>query len=538
MDSPEVLNHIVFRYTERPNELLNECSAFLKEICANDMIEKQVKNSALSKKMQITLHQYCAEAYYFLDMHDRAHAALETALSLRDVESNGFQVCCSSLLSAKVALKQNKFLAAIFSLESALQCDCELPISVSYVCHFYLGYLYINIGLFRLSVGHFYCIRNQNREANDCFTVFSILSEAENVQEFKGLVEAICSSQEDTNLIIVQKLILYFILRRISVRYRKSVVKHPKELISFLDSEARCIGNEILHAFTGGACQDIDKTEDIIRFTQDMEIFRLPLYFLTDCVSSFRSSVIMEFFHLKIDEHMDFNKCMEKICDIVNPESSYGFHEHGPSDITQYLSGSSIAKLDFEGFPKLLSDPCSIHMELYDSLPHKTLLTRTEWSFLSLCIETGINKWKLLYNSAVHGMSFRTMRQMVHNHVNIIFIFESSKGCRLGAYVSGKAKSSATVHFGSHTSFVFTNSPAALRKTYHTFEVYRPTEANKYFALLTQTYLSFGGGDACALRIDENFLEVYSQPCSTFGSPRLLDADYEELLSVECWSVW
>ncbi|XP_060180041.1 uncharacterized protein LOC132609872 isoform X2 [Lycium barbarum] len=112
-------------------------------------------------------------------------------------------------------------------------------------------------------------------------------------------------------------------------------------------------------------------------------------------------------------------------------------------------------------------------------------------------------QWILLYSTARHGISLRTL-------------------IRKSADISGPCL------LGTNQTFVFTT-------LYGEPRLFRPTGANRYFHLCLNDILALGGGGNFALSLDGELLSGSSGPCETFGNSFLAHDQEFELKNVELW---
>ncbi|OVA06450.1 EF-hand domain [Macleaya cordata] len=158
-------------------------------------------------------------------------------------------------------------------------------------------------------------------------------------------------------------------------------------------------------------------------------------------------------------------------------------------------------------------------------------------------------EWKLLYHSAVNGLSFNTfMGNISMGEGPTVLIIKDKEGCIYGGYASQPWERHSDF-YGDMKSFLFQLCPQA--------SIYRPTGANTnlqwassnlHIALIDCAMnfssesipngLGFGGRvHHFGLFLSASFDQGQTFTCTTFGSPCLSKASriYPEV--IECWGV-
>ncbi|OIT38938.1 PREDICTED: oxidation resistance protein 1-like [Nicotiana attenuata] len=171
-----------------------------------------------------------------------------------------------------------------------------------------------------------------------------------------------------------------------------------------------------------------------------------------------------------------------------------------------------------QSVPNLIDDSVFISPGLYDffqsSLPN---------------IVKGC-QWVLLYSTAKHGISLRTLiRKSADTSGPCLLITGDKQGAVFGGLLEAPLKPTAKRKYqGTIQTFVFTT-------VYGEPRLFRPTGANRYFYLCMNDFLALGGGGHFALCLDGDLLSGNSGPCDTFGNSSLAHNEEFELKNVELW---
>ncbi|XP_009594712.1 uncharacterized protein [Nicotiana tomentosiformis] len=171
-----------------------------------------------------------------------------------------------------------------------------------------------------------------------------------------------------------------------------------------------------------------------------------------------------------------------------------------------------------QSVPNLIDDSVFISPGLYDffqsSLPN---------------IVKGC-QWVLLYSTAKHGISLRTLiRKSADTSGPCLLITGDKQGAVFGGLLEAPLKPTAKRKYqGAIQTFVFTT-------VYGEPRLFRPTGANRYFYLCMNDFLALGGGGHFALCLDGDLLSGNSGPCDTFGNSCLAHNEEFELKNVELW---
>ncbi|GAA0172285.1 hypothetical protein LIER_26137 [Lithospermum erythrorhizon] len=139
-------------------------------------------------------------------------------------------------------------------------------------------------------------------------------------------------------------------------------------------------------------------------------------------------------------------------------------------------------------------------------------------------------QWVLLYSTAKHGISLRTLfRKSGELSGPCLLITGDKKGAVFGGLLESPLKPTGKRKYqGTNQTFVFTT-------LYGAPVLFRPTGANRYFYLCMNDLLAIGGGGNFALCMDGDMLRGTSGPCETFGNLCLAHDQEFELKNVELW---
>ncbi|KAK4341648.1 hypothetical protein RND71_040149 [Anisodus tanguticus] len=137
-------------------------------------------------------------------------------------------------------------------------------------------------------------------------------------------------------------------------------------------------------------------------------------------------------------------------------------------------------------------------------------------------------QWVLLYSTARHGISLRTLiRKSADISGPCLLITGDKKGAVFGGLLDAPLRPTAKRKYqGTNQTFVFTT-------LYGEPRLFRPTGANRFFFLCLNDILALGGGGNFALLLDGELLSGSSGPCETFGNSFLAHDQEFELKNVE-----
>ncbi|XP_068666167.1 uncharacterized protein [Aristolochia californica] len=196
----------------------------------------------------------------------------------------------------------------------------------------------------------------------------------------------------------------------------------------------------------------------------------------------------------------------------LDPES--GRESNGSDKFEEALSSPSLAKC----IPDLTDESSFISPHLYE--------------FLQSCLPNIVKgcQWVLLYSTAKHGISLRTLLRRSATLPGLcLLIVGDSEGAVFGGLLECPLQPTTKRKYqGTNQSFVFTTIYGAPR-------LFRATGANRYYYLCLNDLLALGGGGNFALCLDGDLLRGTSQPSETFGNLCLAHNPEFELRKVELW---
>uniref|UniRef100_A0A0A0LGR3 TLDc domain-containing protein n=1 Tax=Cucumis sativus TaxID=3659 RepID=A0A0A0LGR3_CUCSA len=149
-----------------------------------------------------------------------------------------------------------------------------------------------------------------------------------------------------------------------------------------------------------------------------------------------------------------------------------------------------------------------------------------------------LEEWRLLYHSAVNGLSFTTFLGNITNDGGpTMLIVKDKEGYIYGGYAS-QAWERHGDFYGDLKSFLFQLYPKAA--------IFKPTGANNHIQWCAVNFSSdsipngigFGGRvNHFGLFVSASFDQGETFECTTFGSPCLSKTNRVELEVIECWGV-
>uniref|UniRef100_A0ABM5GCJ1 Oxidation resistance protein 1 n=1 Tax=Pogona vitticeps TaxID=103695 RepID=A0ABM5GCJ1_9SAUR len=136
--------------------------------------------------------------------------------------------------------------------------------------------------------------------------------------------------------------------------------------------------------------------------------------------------------------------------------------------------------------------------------------------------------WRLVYSTAKHGMSLKTLyRTMIGLDTPVLMVIKDSDGQIFGALASEPFKVSDGF-YGTGETFLFTFCPE--------FEVFKWTGDNMFFLKGDMDALAFGGGGGeFALWLDGDLYHGRSHSCKTFGNRTLSKKEDFIIQDIEIW---
>lgn len=181
--------------------------------------------------------------------------------------------------------------------------------------------------------------------------------------------------------------------------------------------------------------------------------------------------------------------------------------------------------------------PRLLHIENSDS---NMVILRKEYAWLiagSLSLQE-LEEWKLIYHSALNGLSFTTFLGNISNDVGpTVLVIKDKEGCIYGGYASQPWERHSDF-YGDMKCFLFQLYPKA--------SIFRPTGANANIQWCAVNFSSenipngigFGGRVShFGLFLSASFDQGHTFTCTTFGSPCLSKSNmiYPEV--IECWRI-
>lgn len=210
-----------------------------------------------------------------------------------------------------------------------------------------------------------------------------------------------------------------------------------------------------------------------------------------------------------------------------DPESSEGSANDAPTrlweittreDVNSRQTASIKTDLEPEAFRPNLSDPSQLLQvdqieKLTKHLPPRTI---------------GY-PWTLVYSTAKHGMSLKTLyRTMLGLDTPVLLVIKDSDAQVFGALASEPFKIS-DCFYGTGETFLFTFCPD--------FEVFKWTGDNMFFIKGDMDSLAFGGGGGeFALWMDGDLYHGRSHSCKTFGNSTLSKKEDFIVQDIEIWA--
>lgn len=138
--------------------------------------------------------------------------------------------------------------------------------------------------------------------------------------------------------------------------------------------------------------------------------------------------------------------------------------------------------------------------------------------------------WILLYSTAKHGISLRTLyRKSAALSDPYLLVAGDFHGATFGGLLTAPLKpTSKRKYLGTNEMFVFTN-------VNENPQIFKATGSNRYYFLCMNDAISLGGGGHFALHLDEDLLNGSSGACDTFGNHCLATSMDFTIANVELW---
>ncbi|KAG9445747.1 hypothetical protein H6P81_011875 [Aristolochia fimbriata] len=182
-------------------------------------------------------------------------------------------------------------------------------------------------------------------------------------------------------------------------------------------------------------------------------------------------------------------------------------------------------------FEEALGSP-SLSKCIPDLADESSFISPDLYEFLQSCLPNIVKgcQWVLLYSTARHGISLRTLlRRSATLPGPCLLIVGDGDGAVFGGLLESPLQATAKRKYqGTNQTFVFTTIYGAPR-------LFRATGVNRYYYLCLNDMLAFGGGGNFALCLDGDLLRGTSGPCDTFGNLCLAHSPEFDLRNVELW---
>ncbi|XP_051881004.1 nuclear receptor coactivator 7-like isoform X7 [Pristis pectinata] len=179
---------------------------------------------------------------------------------------------------------------------------------------------------------------------------------------------------------------------------------------------------------------------------------------------------------------------------------------------------SSLYEEEIEDLQPVLTDPS----ELLESFHIEKLM-------LHLPARTQGYAWRLMYSTAVHGTSLRTLyRSLAVIDAPVLLVVKDMDNQIFGALASHPFRLSDHC-FGTGETFLYTFNPQ--------FKIFRWSGENSYFIKGDKDSLELGGGSGhFGLWLDADLYHGRSNPCSTFNNETLSKKEDFIVQDLEVWT--
>jgi len=130
------------------------------------------------------------------------------------------------------------------------------------------------------------------------------------------------------------------------------------------------------------------------------------------------------------------------------------------------------------------------------------------------------SKWKLLYSTAMHGISMETFarRTKVRGCDSSVLVLQDANGDIFGGY-AGRPWKRCDEFYGNGTSFLWRFEHGSDHA-----QQYGWAGTNDCFQMSTAQHIAMGGADAYGLVLEADLTTGSSSACETFGNPPLCEA--------------
>ena len=161
-----------------------------------------------------------------------------------------------------------------------------------------------------------------------------------------------------------------------------------------------------------------------------------------------------------------------------------------------------------------------------------------------------MNNWKKVYSISTNGSSYFTLYNSIKVERPCIFAILTSNNDIIGAYLANGIHSySHDLKSNYFDSFVFSFSINKTKgtprwKTNKKASIYRWSSKNNHLFYGTNNFMMIGCSDftsnfdkGSALWIDDRMEKGYTQHCSSFDSPPLVESGTFEIMDIEIWEI-
>jgi len=146
----------------------------------------------------------------------------------------------------------------------------------------------------------------------------------------------------------------------------------------------------------------------------------------------------------------------------------------------------------------------------------------------SLPFQLEDSKWKLLYCSAIHGVSMNTFYMKIQNSPQSFILIQDDNNHVFGGY-NPESWRIDTKFYGTGESFVFSIRPE--------FIIYPWTKANDLFVYSTLDIIGMGGGQSgnFAFYLENQFSRGISKTSNTYLNRQLSATENFNCTMIEIW---
>eukprot|EP00794_Sanderia_malayensis_P012124 gene12124-13376_t len=206
-------------------------------------------------------------------------------------------------------------------------------------------------------------------------------------------------------------------------------------------------------------------------------------------------------------------------------------HEHFQPDAETYkqmLNLGQFSSLSRKSTQSSLNDDDVPELDDESNILSKTQLTTLSRELPSRTVG---HRWNLVYSTAVHGISLKTLyRNTLHLDAPILLVVVDQEGRVFGAFISDPPKVSEGF-YGTGESMLFTFEDD------NRIKVYRWSGTNTFFVKGDSKCLAIGGGDGLfGLWLDEDLYHGRSHSCKTFDNETLSSKEDFICGGLEAWA--